>query len=813
MKQKSWAATGCLSWTSVIRLCGAVVYLALFTENGWAGPVAYNQVTKTPPNPCRAEVAYYPPGMTNYGLFFVDTNNCTTPTFTLISGPTNGLLEYRSDLANGRFIPVPLQVPLTNHTVLYPQANASKNYNNKYWSYTCTNAAMSIVGNMDSFTWQMNTSNGISGVATCYLNVAANHVPTARTLYRACTPGVGSILAVDFYDADALRWNATSPCAQRWSAVVATSPTNGTLVEQGLFLTYTPHPGVTQGLDRFTYKVTDTVDESAPAQCVIQIRAPVSRAGNLVLLIVNDSLLATPLTNEINRLKSDLESEGYSARIKSWNHADSSASNLWVYLANTYASSTQWVAGAILLGDMPRATLALQPGGAQQYTDLPCWNMDYFQTIVSAVAPRHIWVSRICWPGATYGDEISMLRRALNANHAYRTGASRLPHKAFSYCTAKFSGLFTDTNTVTRMREVWPVADSRGGPPGSSKWFLPDRSDLRLLEGYDCVGADCLAVGGELFEQVSDAANTSILWGDGLLDLGGLYRLINQVRFHVYYSCDCGAYGGFANSTLFTRGGGGVLTVASSGTGLGSRAGEYMMAQCLLEDTYFRRLIKDGESLGAAAVQYYPFQSTYNDRTMFYGDLSLRAMPAAANEMPIIRSVTNQAQTGSSSNVVLFSIDAYDPDGSVTNVEWFLDGYDYGRVAPTFSGIATNVSHTYAIGVYTVRVEVTDNYQARAWRESVVTVTASTNSAFSFRAVALTNTVYLRWTDPLTCGLSNRNVHIRWDQDHYPSNTADGGAAYFGSNMFYEHTNLTVGQSYYYTIWVSTDGLIFTNPP
>jgi hypothetical protein len=87
------------------------------------------------------------------------------------------------------------------------------------------------------------------------------------------------------------------------------------------------------------------------------------------------------------------------------------------------------------------------------------------------------------------------------------------------------------------------------------------------------------------------------------------------------------------------------------------------------------------------------------------------------------------------------------------------------------------------------------------------------NAAFTFRAVGLTNNVYLRWSDPYSCGVSTRIVHIRWDTGHYPSNTTDGTAAYTGSALVYEHTGLTPGQPYYYTIWVSYDGVTYTNPP
>jgi hypothetical protein len=84
---------------------------------------------------------------------------------------------------------------------------------------------------------------------------------------------------------------------------------------------------------------------------------------------------------------------------------------------------------------------------------------------------------------------------------------------------------------------------------------------------------------------------------------------------------------------------------------------------------------------------------------------------------------------------------------------------------------------------------------------------------FWFTAVALTNNVFLRWPNPQSCGITNRTVQVRYDTGHYPSNLTDGAEAYTGTNQVYEHTGLTPLQPYYYTIWVSQDGVNFVDPP
>ena len=71
-------------------------------------PLTYNQWAAPPPNPVRVPIKWGP----NFYLAFVDPNKYTNPTFTLVSAPTNGILEYRSDLSNGRWLAVPLNTAI-----------------------------------------------------------------------------------------------------------------------------------------------------------------------------------------------------------------------------------------------------------------------------------------------------------------------------------------------------------------------------------------------------------------------------------------------------------------------------------------------------------------------------------------------------------------------------------------------------------------------------------------------------------------------------------------------------------------------------
>lgn len=86
------------------------------------------------------------------------------------------------------------------------------------------------------------------------------------------------------------------------------------------------------------------------------------------------------------------------------------------------------------------------------------------------------------------------------------------------------------------------------------------------------------------------------------------------------------------------------------------------------------------------------------------------------------------------------------------------------------------------------------------------------SETFTLKAVALTNSVILRWPDPYECGYSNRTVALRYSTATYPSNTVDGSSLYTGTNKVYQHTNLQPDQTIYYTIFTSQDGSTFVTP-
>jgi hypothetical protein len=79
-------------------------------------------------------------------------------------------------------------------------------------------------------------------------------------------------------------------------------------------------------------------------------------------------------------------------------------------------------------------------------------------------------------------------------------------------------------------------------------------------------------------------------------------------------------------------------------------------------------------------------------------------------------------------------------------------------------------------------------------------------------AVALTNSVILRWPDPQNNGFGSSVVNLRYAADDYPATTNAGTGIFTGTNQTYQHTGRASGQACYYSIFVSDDGIHFVEP-
>lgn len=502
-------------------------------------------------------------------------------------------------------------------------------------------------------------------------------------------------------------------------------------------VTYTPNEGYL-GTDDFTWTYATAAGSSNVATTRILIREDGDRAGMTVILVVKDTLLPE-LSAEINRLKADLDAEGYRAKIKPW--SSTSARELYSYLLSEYFSEAQFVAGAIFIGALP---VAYQGNPSSFFmTDL-CFmdmtqerhpqNAQWFNSDLP-----DIWVSRMTAFNLPDG-EIKLLRRALQANHDYRTGVHRLPHTVHYGCTA-FSytvGTASPYRLIDNARILYPSSEFRDFSP-VKEWAGPGLGDFvpgLFGPGYNSdwkyklphefpIGTqnDAFRAGGELIDSQAhgdrDSYNNNL---DGYHITGDSANYaIAQVRFNLAGSCTSGQLDGVLNRTLMTRGGGNVLSVGAT-----QKTPANFVAGGILDPSRggldILHQLAAGDSWGNGLVRKYPLME--RNLMMFYGDLSLGAKMAPPNEIPVISSLSASRVSGVAPLTVDFSTQVSDADGAVALYEWFAEGSQFGRVEPTHMGPnRTSISHTYTLPYrYLARVEVVDEYKARAWKDVEIIV-------------------------------------------------------------------------------------------
>ncbi|MBN1673896.1 MAG: tandem-95 repeat protein [Kiritimatiellae bacterium] len=525
----------------------------------------------------------------------------------------------------------------------------------------------------DTLTWKVFNELGTSVVATCSIHVAETMAPQPRDQRVVVEPGATVTFQAAYTDAD----TEEDECVVE----ALTAPAHGSLTVGGSTFCYTAGTNYA-GPDSFTWRVSDGTAVGGPATCHLLVAGPNDPRGQLVILMVND-LLLPELTHEVERLAADLAGAGYTAKVKAWSTGTGLGSaDLWRYLQGEYRTPGQWLTGAILIGTLPTAKNLT----SNQTTDLCYWNMETFCDTTA----RHIWVSRIhAKTTSPYGDELTLIRRALEANHDYRTGASRLPHTAWPYAAANLSQYVNMTTWSNNALRVWP-----------------DVCVPRSL-------ADAFVGGGELLHELSHGGSSTY----GGVTTDTVHTKLMQERVALCTSCSAGALGGIVNNQLYTRRGGNVLSVGASAT---TYVGAFHILDGAGEDTGLLEYLADGFSWGRSLIRHYAFSDT--QRAMFYGDLSLAPMTAPSNAMPAIEALDVDTPAGPAPLTVDCAVSAADSDGSIAGVEWFAEGYNFGAGGPTHTD-ANTISHTYPLPHrYLLRVQVIDDYKAVTWREQEISV-------------------------------------------------------------------------------------------
>jgi hypothetical protein len=614
-----------------------------------------------------------------------------------------------------------------------------------------------------------------------------NTPPIARMLRTYCLPNASVTNAPVYYDPD-----LNGP----WTAVVVSNAAHGT-VAGGANLVYTPNADF-QGVDSFQYLVNDGETNSNVATGYVNVRAYGKPAGMLVDIVVNDSLY-TVLSNEVQRLKTDLTNEGYTAIITPVS-SGTSAGEVWTNLNSIY-QTTNWLVGALFIGNIAK----MAPDGI--YSDGYYWNMQTFQTSAGKVGSHDIWVGRFTIDASgdsnLYGTEVDLIRYALDANHYYRTGQSRLPNTAYVHVGIDWGGDAQAATEVNRAKQVWTNA------------FVDSNADGTLN------GAN----GSDLICELSHGSAGDYSAG---MSKAGAHAGLVQSRAMFCTSCESGSPNGVVNHQLFSRGGGNLFSV-------GATTACNPFNYTIFRDydwpwppwAAFRALLGAGETWGHAMLQRYPLVdsdgSSVASDTMIYGDLSMRPLATPPNAMPRVDAFTNNCTTVYVGQPVTFSVAVSDPDGTTgeksphvlyrQQVEWFMNGYNYGKNAPTYTTNDsqnagwTNVTHTFsAAGTNTVRVEVMDEWRARGWKEMTVTVqpllvTVAAPTALTATAVN-THQIQLAWTD-------NATNETGYALDRSPDGSTWNALTSLVANATaYTDDGLAAGTRYYYRVAATnSDGL------
>ncbi|MBL8026660.1 MAG: hypothetical protein JNL74_09635 [Fibrobacteres bacterium] len=466
---------------------------------------------------------------------------------------------------------------------------------------------------------------------------------------------------------------------------------------------YIPSPNFT-GTDSFSWKVFNGTTSSNVTTCKIKIH-PREPENSSIILIVNDSLY-TKITTEVQRLKNDLMNEGYNSEIKLWpNHPTSTHQfpALHDTLMAAYEKEDHFLSGAILIGMIP-----LNYDKISQ-DDSPLWCMSQSKpgsdsTIFGLFGRNatHIWVSRmfsatLVWGSPVDradGDQATLMKRLLQANHDYRTGASRMPYTAFY-----FNSLGGNQNP-NALLEVWPRIKAIAPTTGNG---YPD------LKPYFYSSA-----GGELFEIGQHLASIPA-------------EAVVPFRVYLSSSCNTGSLSGPVNSHLLTRGGSCVLGVGPYDP-LGTRHNLLSIADTTAIKKRMRTLLKNGCRWGDAWIK----SGMETVRIGFHGDLSIRPMMSLENSMPIVKSDTF---SGVSPYTADLSVNATDTDGTIDNYEWFAETYQSGKAAPDKEGVhATSLQHTFIKPYhYQTRVEVIDNFKARTVHSVIVNVAPDSKNPMRVR--------------------------------------------------------------------------------
>lgn len=239
----------------------------------------------------------------------------------------------------------------------------------------------------------------------------------------------------------------------------------------------------------------------------------------------------------------------------------------------------------------------------------------------------------------------------------------------------------------------------------------------------------------------------------------------------------------------------GYTTVSANTTGTGTGAYSTNITGMAAGTTYYVRAYAHN-SLGFAYGDEYTFTTLTNPT------ISLLAATNVASSAARVNSQVTFDGNWSTCNITFgLALVTHAADFSLYTTKINVSGtYSTGQF-PYYDLSSLNASATY---YYNVRVQ--NPYGTAYGTESTFTTTSGVNEPTNLQAIPGSSSVSVKWVKS-----SASSTMIRYSTGTYPTTTAQGTQAYFGTGASCLITGLSEGITYYISAWGYTGGVYSTN--
>lgn len=351
------------------------------------------------------------------------------------------------------------------------------------------------------------------------------------------------------------------------------------------------------------------------------------------LLVVVNSEIHSLIQPEITQYKADLESEGYTVQVISYNCK--TPSQLRETIRNYDPD------GVFLIGDFPVAWFEIYPytmeieGGIYAYdyhtifpTDFYYMDLDgiwmdsdgngYFDKHTGNVEPEVFFGRLTTSQMDALGEEVEITKDYLERAHQYRTGLMEVKDKALIYWCKEYDCGGRDT-----LREIYEsvdIIDFQEMSGGQIDYLGGGKEDFlqKIREGYQFV-----ILGG-----LGHSGSTEVTMGDDQLYCSDLIDANPRSQFYVLHSClnsrytDSGFIAGY-----FAYSGKGLISIGGSSEGGGIGRGQPFY-ESLQFGASFGEAMKDFFTVMVstdAPEQYINYRlATHSYSTILLGDPTLK---------------------------------------------------------------------------------------------------------------------------------------------------------------------------------------------